>query len=81
MSAKITYVPDPGEPAEIEMFGVKWTADKEISVSDDVAIRLIGHPHFMRDDKAQEREDAEMLAKAQAEAERLEAERKAAQRK
>lgn len=81
MTAKITYVPDPGEPPEITMFGIKWTADKEVTVSDDVSIRLLGHPHFLRDDKAQEREDAEMLAKAQAEADRIEAERKKTEKK
>lgn len=80
MSAKITY--DPGEHFDgdfIEFAGHRWVPGEMVTVSDAVAVRLLGNPHFVRDDKAQEREDIEAAAKAQAEAERIDAEKKMAE--
>lgn len=44
--AKVKYIDHDGGADEVEVFGVKFKDGKETTVSDDVAIRLMGNRYF-----------------------------------
>ena len=44
--AKVKYIDHDGSAEEVEAFGVKFKDGKETTVSDDVAIRLMGNRYF-----------------------------------
>ena len=66
--AKVTFSGDPKapgtDPAECEMFGIKFPLDREIEVNDDAVVaRLRSHSHFTIDGPATK---GEALVKARA---------------
>ncbi|MBO9099447.1 MULTISPECIES: hypothetical protein [unclassified Rhizobium] len=44
--AKVKYIDHDGSAEEVEAFGVKFKDGKETTVSDDIAIRLMGNRYF-----------------------------------